>query len=418
MNRDRRLIPLTWLVLAAALLGLGVRGLYAKRIYPTVYRPDLDGYEQLGDSLYERGELALVPGQPTSAREPGYPLLIASLYRLSGGRRAWVVLVAQALMCLSIAAMIGTLGRELFGDGVGAAAFAVYMIYPQSIYYSASLYRDTFVSFLFTAAVWCAVRAARSRTEGIDLALSGLSAGVFLIASTAAGVAGVGACAAALLISDRVRGIRRAALFLLPVLLISGVWTARNWGLQGRLILGSTNGSLEVYQAMMVDPNDLGTARQVDFLHHDPFWNSVLHLPESQRNAAMIRETIAIARARPALYTRRVAVRVLKLWRLWPYNRSYDESYRSVFLISLASDAWMVPFGLLGFIFLRRRWREAPAVWLSVLGLTGFFAALHAVIRYRLPLMGFVILSAVALIAAALERLQGVSTASRTRRAS
>ncbi|HXS99125.1 MAG TPA: glycosyltransferase family 39 protein [Elusimicrobiota bacterium] len=406
--------PLVWLVLAAALGGLAARGFYAKRIYATVYRPDLDGYEQLGDSLYERGELALVPGQPTSTREPGFPLLIAGLYRLSGGRRAWVVLAAQALMSLLIAAMIGTLGRELFGDGVGAAAFAAYMLYPQSIYYSASLYRDTFASFLFTAAVFGAVRAARPRGEGRWLALSGVSAGVLLITATAAGVGGVGACALALLTCGKGRGLRRAALFLLPVLLISGAWTARNWRLQHRLVLGSTNGGLEVYQAMMVEPDDLGTPRQLEFLRDDPFWNSALLLPESERNAALIRRTLEVARERPALYARRVIVRVGKLWRLWPYNRSYDESYRKIFLISLLSDAWMVPLGLLGFVLLRR-WREAPAVWLSVLCLTAFYAALHAVIRYRLPVMGFVILSAVAAIAAAGERLSASLRAARAR---
>lgn len=393
----KRLKPLHGFILAAAALGLALRGAYALHCYPRAYRPDLDGYEALGTGLVERGELALVPGRPTSAREPGFPLFIAGLYELSGGRHAWVVLAAQALMSLLIAAMIGSLGKDLFGEGVGAAAFAAYMLYPQAIYYSAWLFRDTFVSFLFTAAVWATVRAARARAlEARFLALAGAAAAALSVTSTAAALGLIPACAAALAFSDRARGPRRAALFLLPVLAAAGAWTARNWGVQGRLVLGSTNGGVEIYQAMVVDADDLGTPRQTELLLADPFWNESRGLPEAERNSALIRETARIVLRRPALYARRVAVRLIKLWRLWPYQRSYDESYRSIFLVSLLSDAWMVPLGLWGFVFLRRRWREASAVWLSALGLTGVFAALHAVVRYRLPLMGFVILSAAA----------------------
>jgi 4-amino-4-deoxy-L-arabinose transferase-like glycosyltransferase len=393
----RRLKPLHGFILAAAAVGLALRGVYALHCYPRAYRPDLDGYEALAVGLVERGELALVPGRPTSAREPGFPLFIAGLYELSGGRHAWVVLAAQALMSLLIAAMIGSLGGELFGAGVGAAAFAAYMLYPQAIYYSAWLFRDTFVSFLFTAAVWATVRAARSRAfEWRFTALAGAAAAALSVTSTAAALAAVPACALALAISDRARGWRRAALFLLPVLAVAGAWTVRNWGVQGRLVLGSTNGGVEIYQAMVVDADDLGTPRQTEILLADPFWNDSLRLPEAERNAALIRATARIVRREPALYARRVAVRLVKFWRLWPYQRAYDESYRAIFLVSLLSDAWMVPLGLLGFVLLRRRWSQAPAVWLSALALTGVFAALHAVVRYRLPLMGFVILSAVA----------------------
>lgn len=363
--------------------------------------------------LVQRGELAFEPGRPVSSREPGFPLFIAALYEAAGGRHAWLVLAAQALMSLLIAAMIGALGGELFGPGVGAAAFAAYMLYPQSIYYSGWMFRDTFVSFLFTGAVWATVRAARSG-DGRFLAVAGASAAALSITSTAAGLGAVPACALALLISDRARGWRRAILFLLPVLVASGVWTARNWRVQGRLVLGSTNGGPEIYQAMVVDANDLGTERQTELLNADQTWNEISRLPEAERNAAMIRATMGIVRRSPGLYARRVAVRLIKFWRLWPYQRSYDESYRALFFISLISDAWMVPLGLLGFVFLRRRWRDASAVWLSVIGLTGVFAALHAVIRYRLPLMGFVILSAVAAAAALRERLVGSLRAPRS----
>ncbi|NNN05373.1 MAG: hypothetical protein HKL90_05690 [Elusimicrobia bacterium] len=352
--------------------------------------------------------MALEPGHPTALREPGYPLLIAGLYEASGGRHAWVVLAAQTLMSVLIAAMVGSLGTELFGAGVGAAAFAAYMLYPQAIFYGASLYRDTFVSFLFTACVWFTIRSARAGAEGRRaLAVAGLSAGVLSVTSTAVALGAVPACALALFMQDRARGLRRAALFLLPVLAAGGAWTARNWSTQGRFVFGSTSGGGEIYQAMTIDADDLGTARQVLRLQGDPLWTATLRLPEAERNAALTRATAVLIAREPGLYARRVAVRLVKFWRLWPYRRAYDESYRTVFFASLASDAWMVPLGLLGFALLRRRWCEVPAVWLSVLALTSLYAAMHAVIRYRLPLMGYVILSSIAAASALGERFIG-----------
>lgn len=393
------------LILAAALLGLGLRGAYAWRQYAKVYEP-IDSYEILARGLLERHELSVEPGKPTSIREPAYPVLIAAVYKATGGRHAWAVLVVHALLALGIAAMLGSLGAEMFGANVGAAAFIAYMLYPQSIYYGAATYRDTFVMFLFTLAVWGAVRAGRGDGKsGRFLAAGAFAAAVLSVASTAVALACVPACALALLISDRSRGWKRAALFLVPVVLLSGAWSYRNWRVHGRFVLGSTNGGGEMYQAMVIPPDELGTDRQGEILRADTFWNTVDVWPEAERNAALIHATFALIRRDPALYARRVAARVIKLWRLWPYRRAYDQSYRAIVAASLLSDAWMVPFGLLGFILLWRRWREAAAVPLSVLALTAIYSALHAVIRYRLPAMGFVILSAVATIDALRLRL-------------
>ncbi len=390
------------ILLTAALVGLALRGLYAWRQYARVYVP-IDGYEILACGLLERGELSLEPGKPTSVREPGYPIMIAGLYAAAGGRHAWVVLVAQILMSLAIAAMLASMGMDLFGADVGAAAFCAYMLYPQSIYYCASTFRDTLAAFVFAAAVWAVSRAGRlSAWPAVGWALaSGAASGVLAVTSTAGALGLVPACAAALLWMGRRRLL---APYFIPILVFAGAWTVRNWGVHGGLILGSTSGGGEIYQAMIIEPDDLGTPRQSEILAHDAFWIEAARLPEAERNSALIRRTLELVRERPLLYARRVCVRVVKMWRLWPYRRSYDEPYRGILLASLLSDGWMVPVGLFGFFRLRKRWNSAPAAPFSVLGLTVVYGLLHSVIRYRFPAMAFVILSAVATLEALLRR--------------
>jgi hypothetical protein len=58
------------------------------------------------------------------------------------------------------------------------------------------------------------------------------------------------------------------------------------------------------------------------------------------------------------------------------------------------SDGWIVLLGLSGLWLFRRRWAEVPALPAIIFGTTAVYAALHAVIRYRMPLMACVIILA------------------------
>jgi len=92
----------------------------------------------------------------------------------------------------------------------------------------------------------------------------------------------------------------------------------------------------------------------------------------------------------------------VKYWRPWPYRRGYQHSYALLVLASLLSDAWIIPLGFFGLWRFRARWREAPAFPSAVLAMTGVYGAVHAVIRYRLPLMAGMILLACAAAASLL----------------
>ena len=94
--RSRRL---STSLLAALFAGLILRGAYAYHAQSRGFIPTTsDNYETIALSLLERGEFALEPGKPTSHREPAYPLFIASVYALAGGRSPAALLGAQCLL--------------------------------------------------------------------------------------------------------------------------------------------------------------------------------------------------------------------------------------------------------------------------------------------------------------------------------
>lgn len=392
MNKPR-------LVFVLLSLALALRLAYAWHGHRAGYIPtSSDQYETIALNLLSGGGYSIIPGIPTAEREPVYPLFIAACYA-PFGRLPWLVIVLQCLLGTVTCALAWRLGRRLFGKRVGLAVLAVSAFHPQLVYYSAYFFRDTLLAFLFavlacSSADWAAdpgdpAGDAGAKAGGWAAAGLGLANSAHLPAVALAGVA-------LWLAAPRRARARRALFYLAPLVLAFGAWSARNARAFGVFIAGSTHGGGEFYQALIVPPSDLGTARQTEILAADEIFRAATLLPEVERNATLTAASFHWVSEHPALYAARALAGVVKFWRPWPYARSYHHSYAVLIAASLLSDAWIVPLGLLAFWLFRKRWREAPAVWAVALGLTVVYGAVHAVIRYRLPLVAPMIVLAVA----------------------
>ena len=107
----------------------------------------------------------------------------------------------------------------------------------------------------------------------------------------------------------------------------------------------------------------------------------------------------------PLALLRHAPFHAWKLWRPIPYFRQgYTVDYGAVFWIGLLSDGWLIPLGLAGalWLFLRRASLPDPALpalgLLWILTLTAAHAMSFAMTRHRLPVMGYILLSASALL--------------------
>ncbi len=385
----------------ALALGLLIRFAYAwhghrARIVPT----SSDGYETIALSLVERGEYALEAGKPTSMREPSYPLVIAAVYSVAGNRPG-VVLVLHCLLSGATGWLLWMTGRRLFGEAVALAALAVFMLDPQAVYYCAYFFRETWLCFLFGLLLWSSLdwSATPDEPRGERAALvGGLASAAFGLANSAV----LPACALAGVLlwfaaPEKARA-RRVIRYFAPLLLAFGGWTARNWAVHGRFVAGSTHGGEEFYQALIVPPDDLGTQRQTEIVSSDSAYAAAAGLPEAERNARLMAASWRWIAARPSLYASRALTGFIKFWRPWPYKRSYAQPYALLVVASLLSDGWIIPLGFAGLWLCRARWREAPAFPAALFAMTFVYGAVHAVIRYRLPLMGGMILLACAAV--------------------
>jgi 4-amino-4-deoxy-L-arabinose transferase-like glycosyltransferase len=394
--------------IAAFILGAGllVRFAYAWRGAHSLPTSN-DQYETIAISVVERGEFAIDPGVSTSGREPVYPLFIAGIYKVFGEKPAMVVFF-QCVLSVLTGVFVWLTGRKLFDEATALLALAVFTFYPQSIYYCAYFFRETVLCFSFAVMLWSSTdwRAEPGDPAGERGALwGGLAATLFGMGNSAV----LPACALSglliLVVAPSKTRIRRFFLYTTPLVLAFGAWTVRNYQVHHRFIAGSTHGGEEFYRALLVPPDEQNTPAVEQILGSDPLFKEVAPLPEAERNVVFGRASFHWIAEHRRDYLGRVAGGVMKFWKLWPYRMStYKHSYAALVAVSLLSDGWIIPLGFLGLWLFRARWRELPVLPASVFALTAVYGAVHAVIRYRLPLMGGMILLACAVVSPRLFR--------------
>lgn len=377
--------------LAAAALGLGLvlRVGYALRGAHSLPTGN-DDYEPIALSVVHRHEFAVAPGKPTSEREPVYPLVIAGVYAVAGDRPSALVLF-QCLLSTLTGFLVWRFARRAFGEEVGVASAALFAVYPQAVYYCAYFFRETvlcaaFAGLMLASLDWSAEAGDPAGDRGA--LWGGIAAAFFGLGNSAV----LPACAlSGLLIGvvapPKVR-VRRFLLYTAPLVLAFGAWTARNWSVQGRFVPGSTHGGDEFYRALVVPPEEQTGPRVMEILNAVPGYSEMARLPEAEKNSAMTKAAFRWIGAHPSTFLSRAVAGVFKYWKPWPYKMStYGHSYAVLVAVSLLSDGWIVPLGFLGLWLFRARWREWPTIPASILAMTGVYGAIHAVIRYRLPLM-------------------------------
>ena len=387
---DRR-----WLA-ALILAALVVRGAYCWKFPlwgPGGSIPDLDCYETIAESLYHHGTILDSDGRLTAIREPGYPLLLAGIYRLTGGPS---YRTGQALNCalggLTVL-LIFSMGRSVFGRRTGWLAAVVAALYPQFLYYTATLERETFQTFLLTLTVWLVLRAARAPSWR-SWTPAAIVSSFCALTNSALLPAGLTLTPAIWLLGRRGgRDYRRwAGAYLAIFLSVYAFWPLRNERIFHRFILGITGGGSHIYVGMIVPNDAAGTPLELKYVLNDPVFKEAMKLPEAEREMVFYRGAFQFIREQPLRYAG-VAVRSLaKLWRLYPYARSYPYHYELIKWVGLLSDGWIIPLGFLGMLLAGRRFPEAD-VFLNVIFAVSFtYMLFWSIVRYRLPMMPFAIL--------------------------
>jgi len=243
--RSDRFIRALGIVLVVATVVRVVWVVFAAR--PPVGIHDPYWYE-LGATRIAAGDgYTLVNGDPTAYFPVGYPAALAVVswigthtpvtdnLALSAG-------YAQVIPGVATVALIGLIGRRLFGGRVGIVAAAIAAVFPSQIFYTATLLSETLFNLLLVSAlailVWRRdedLTWSRIGVAGIVLGLAVLTRPVALAVVPMVGIAWWFGHA------RWQDALRRTALLGVGAAIVVLPWTVRNVARMGEPILVSTN---------------------------------------------------------------------------------------------------------------------------------------------------------------------------------
>ena len=387
---SRRLLP--------AVVAVGVFFQVAYGLHSPALVHNTDGYVDIATMYARTGTLADDEGRPTALREPLYPLLLGVVFKVFGPVYPATRAVNWALGALTLLSIFWA-GRLLFGERTALLATAIAAVYPQFVYYSAQPLRETLIALMSVLSVGTLVWASRSeRWERFALA-GAANAGASLTITSFLPFGLLLAPPALLWLrrGEQKKAVRWTAVYCCVFLATYGLWPLRNYRAFGTWVLGSTAAAGMVFYAYQIVPQDVGgTPRETEILKADPVYMNAIAIPDRVRSQQVFwKAGLAKAGADPARFARLFAWRFLwDQWRLYPRPRAYDHGYAAIKWASLLTDGWILPLALVGLLWALRRPPETFLIALLVGSLTAVDSLLLTIIRFRIPMMPWLILLA------------------------
>ena len=170
---------------------------------------------------------------PTALVPPGYPYLLAAIFRLFGLfslHSAFVILTLQAIVSALTCIPIHAIAKRVNVPRIASYAVWAWVIYPFSIYYSTVVWEWALTAFLFTACLAVLLRLHTVERTSLWIAF-GLLYGITALVNPA--VLSVLPFLFAIALYRRARSrapwLFKAALTTLTVVVVLAPWTIRTW---------------------------------------------------------------------------------------------------------------------------------------------------------------------------------------------
>jgi 4-amino-4-deoxy-L-arabinose transferase-like glycosyltransferase len=375
--------------------------------------PDSESYWELGQHLAQGEPYQFGTADRSVFRAPGYPLLLAAMFRMVGTNAAPVVArVLGAIIGTICVAVVYWLARIVFSPDVAFVAAAIVAVYPEAVATSVLPLSDgPFCLWMLLQLVF--LRLATTATRPKEVAYAILAGGMAGLATLTRpswllftpGFVTVWAAAARF----EKRQLLIGATMLAALVLVMTPWWIRNWRVVGRFVPTTLQVGASLYDGLSPDANGSSDMRFVPRFDEKLRAADAAHPPvatdppfEYRLDRLIRNESIAWATANPGRAIELAWIKLLRLWNVWPN----EPSFRS-WLIRLAVLVTYTPLLLLSIVgvwkFRRRRFELmlllSPAFYLT---------ALHVVfigsLRYRQPAMLTVAILAGAAVCALIGR--------------
>jgi 4-amino-4-deoxy-L-arabinose transferase-like glycosyltransferase len=245
----RRTLALAALIALALALRLGW---IAWADFRPTLSDDAGRYDFLGRSLAEGGGFVNPNGATTMFWPPGYPFVLAAVYKLwperaFGDHEVIAALVLNAALGAATVALTYALARRAYDERVGLVAAAMVALFPSLVFFAGVTLTETAFTTLLLLGVWLIVVSDERR----DVRIVALAALVLGFATLVRGLALL-APLALVPYGWRIHGawrpaLLRAGVIAAAMLLVVAPWTIRNYVESGSLVGISSNAGVDFY---------------------------------------------------------------------------------------------------------------------------------------------------------------------------
>ncbi|MBI3551259.1 MAG: glycosyltransferase family 39 protein [Elusimicrobia bacterium] len=358
--------------------------------------PNPDEYEMVADCFAKTGSYCEY-GKLTGVREPAYPMTLGLFYKILGHDNLAAFLL-NGLLAAGAALGLFVGGKRLFDEETGLLAASISAFYPPFIFYASQPRREIGLVFLSVMSVLSLISARegglkRCAAAGVVNALTALACTTYLP---------FGLATAPLLLlwlgrKDLLLAVKSAAVYALFFVLLYSLWPLRNYRAFHTFVLGTTAGAGAVFYVNQIVPSEVGgLAREGEIIRADPVIIEGAGIHDGIALEKFYwKSGVERVKADPMRYLRLVAKRFfVEAWRVTPRERNYGLSYRLLWWAGLLTDGWIVPLGLIGLLL----WRFNPPEGVFVPGFVASvnlaYSLIFFILRYRVPVMPWLILLA------------------------
>jgi 4-amino-4-deoxy-L-arabinose transferase-like glycosyltransferase len=330
-----------------------------------------------------------------ASRAPGYPVFLAACHSM-GLQRPQGTYLIQAVADSAMCVLLALLGRKLYGDAVGLVAGCIAAIYPFFIYFTGLLLAETLFTLglvalmLFLFRCEDALEKSMSRTLLISAA-AGLLLGLLVLLRSSLFLFPFFLLPIWLARPGHRRGAMAAWGTMIAVMaLVMLPWIVRNYEIFGRFIPTTLQVGESLYEANSPYADGGPAMERIDWVKE----RGDRPMGEYENNQFFRHAALQYIREHPGRFC---SLAIEKFERFWNPLPNYGP-YRKPLSLAVSICAF-APIILLACAGVLRRNREVSSL-LLLLSPVVYFTLLHMVfvgsVRYRTPVMPFVILLAAA----------------------